>query len=216
MREQPLLSILIPSIPSRFSLAQALVKKLEDQIGDLPVEVCVFTDNKRRSIGLKRDALVQIASGKMLSFCDDDDDISPEYCPEMVAAIRSNHDVDTVVFTQHACIDGKNFSVRFGLEYKVPEQARLLWNGQFKNITRPPWTVCAWKSSLAKKHSFPDTGMDEDWQWIQKLLPEAKTQARIEKVLHTYRFNSATSEGEQTIKARQIAAEKAGTNVQPT
>ena len=57
-KEEILLSILIPSIPSRFEMVRALVEKLELQIGDLPVEILVFLDNKRRSIGMKRDALV--------------------------------------------------------------------------------------------------------------------------------------------------------------
>ncbi len=216
MSEEILFSILIPSIPSRFAMVQKLVEGLEAQIGDAPVEICVFTDNKKRSIGMKREALMQMCNGRFAAFCDDDDIVNPEYVPEIVAAIRFNPDADVIVFTQHCQLDGKKFSVRFGLEYPVPEQARLMYDGNFKDIARPPWHICPWNTKLAKKHHFDNTGMDEDWQWLQKLLPEAVTQTRIDKVLHTYRYDSALSEGDQTIAARAAKekAEKEGTNPQ--
>ncbi len=189
-------------------MAQSLVRSLEAQIGDLPVEFIVLTDNKVKSIGAKREALVQMCSGKMAAFCDDDDVVSPDYCKEIVSAIEQNGEVDTIVFTQHCCLDQKKFSVRFGLEYPVPEQAQIMYDGEFKDITRPPWTCCPWRTSLAKKYHFEDQGFSEDWNWIQLLLKEARTQTRIDKVLHTYRYNSATSEGDQTIQSR-------GEHVQP-
>jgi len=186
-------------------MAQELVSELESQIGNLPVEVLLLMDNKKRSIGAKREALMQVANGRFAAYCDDDDMVSRDYCEEIVSAIRGNPDADVVVFTQRSQINGKSFYVRFGLEYKVPEQAKLLGNGKFKNICRPPWHICPWRTSLGKKHHFDDTGFDEDWRWLQKLLPEAHTQARIKKVLHTYRFDEKISEGDQTIQGRNNA-----------
>ena len=49
-----ILSILIPSIPSRFKLVQKLYKTIEGQIRDREVEILVLIDNKKRSIGAKR------------------------------------------------------------------------------------------------------------------------------------------------------------------
>lgn len=58
-----LLSILIPSIPHRIDKMKRLFERLQEQIGDKNIEVLSFLDNKKRSIGLKRDALVQLARG---------------------------------------------------------------------------------------------------------------------------------------------------------
>ena len=75
----PKLSILIPSIPSRIQDRMIpLYHKLQEQIRKLDnpkdVELLCVIDNKRRSIGYKRESLVYIARGNYLAFVDDDDD----------------------------------------------------------------------------------------------------------------------------------------------
>ncbi len=209
--EPLLLSILIPSIPSRFAKAQALVAKLEAQIGTLPIEVLVFTDNKKRSIGEKREALVQMAQAKMVAFQDDDDDVAPDYCAELIAAIRAHPDVDVVVFQQQCTLDGKQpFVVHFGLEYENEQvsfgDGVMRSANKAADIHRKPWTCCAWRRTLAQQHHFPNSGLDEDWNFIQQLLPYAKTQARVDKILNHYQYNSQTSEGDQTIATRKAGA----------
>lgn len=202
-----LLSILTPSIPSRFEKARALSDRIESQIGDLPVEHLIFTDNKKRTIGDKRQALMQMANGRFAAYLDDDDFPHSRYVPEIVRAIQENPDVDVIVFNQHADLDGAKLTVLFGLEYEN-EQANIGEDGLYADVHRKPFHVCAWRTSLGKKHSFPSTGFDEDWQWVQKLLPEAKSQARIPMVLHTYRYRKELSEGDQTIAARAAAQKK--------
>lgn len=200
MNKEPLLlSILVPTIPSRFAMAERLVKSIEEQIGDLPVELLYLGDNKRRSVGLKRDALIQLAQARFLCFADDDDFLHPNFCSEIVAAIRSNPDVDVVVFNQHATINGKKFTVRFGLEYEN-EQAQMGPDGEYYDIKRPPYHICAWRSALAQKYRAPDRSYGEDWIWIQQLLTEAKTQTRIEAILHTYRYDDRISEAKDPPK----------------
>lgn len=210
MSQEILLSILTPSIPSRFEMMKALSDNILGQIGDLPVQHIILSDNKKMSIGAKREALLQISNSRYLCYLDDDDYAFPYYVKELVSAIEANPDVDVIVFSQHSVINGKKFSVRFGLEYPVPEQAQIMPDGEFIDIKRPPWIVCAWRSSLAKKYHFDTSqGFNEDWLWIQQLLSEAKTQHRIDAVLHTYRYDEKTSEGDQTILARKLAEEAA-------
>lgn len=184
-----LLSILIPGIPSRFSKLKNLICEFQRQIGsDSRVEVLSLIDNKKRSIGMKREALVQASIGRFVAFCDDDDRPRHDYVSELVNAAESNPNVDVIVFNQRAILDGIGFDVRFGLEYEN-EQA----NG-VQDILRKPFHVCAWRSDLAKKYHFPDSMYGEDWEWAKQLVEEAKTQHRIEKVLHEYRFDSKLSE----------------------
>ncbi len=193
-REMILFSILIPSIPSRFGMAQKLVEKLEAQIGDLPVQVVVLVDNKKITVGEKRDALMQICHGKFAAYLDDDDDCSPSYVSEIVAAIRSNPEVDVVVFNQQVFLNQDSpFIVRFGLGYEN-EQTNVNPDGTRANIKRPPYHVCAWNTALAKKYRFQSIQYGEDFLWIKQLLAEAKTETRIDKTLHIYRFSDATTE----------------------
>ena len=76
------LSILTPTIPGREKQLLELTEKIQKQIGDLPVEHLSLCDNRKRSIGAKRQSLVDIAQGKYIAFCDDDDDISDDYVEE--------------------------------------------------------------------------------------------------------------------------------------
>ncbi len=193
MQEELLLSILIPTIPSRFDMARALIEKLEKQIGDLPIEILYLGDSKKRSIGMKRDALVQLAQGRMLVFCDDDDIPQPRYCSEIIKAIRKNPDVDCIVFNQQAILNGNSFCVRFGLEYEN-QQATMGEDGKFCDITRKPFHVCPWRRELAQRYRFDDINYGEDWNWIQQLLVDAKTQYRINDILHTYVFSDSVTE----------------------
>ena len=96
------LSILIPSIPSRFDRMTKLYDKLMKQVQDKPVEILCLIDNKKRSIGLKRDALVQSCKGAYLAFVDDDDDISSDYIDEMLKGCNTGKDI--VCFRQGATI----------------------------------------------------------------------------------------------------------------
>jgi hypothetical protein len=73
------LSILTPAVPSRIFQLQKLCFELEGQIKGLPVEHLALLDNKRRTVGEKRDALLRAARGRYVAFVDDDDDVSDDY-----------------------------------------------------------------------------------------------------------------------------------------
>ncbi len=193
-KEEILLSILIPSIPSRFEMMRKLVAKLEQQIAGLPVEILIFSDNKRRSIGMKRDALVQISNGLFCAFVDDDDDIVPTYAKELVQAIMAHRDADVIAFKQRVFLeDDDPFIVWFGLEYEN-EQAVRDENGKYVDITRKPFQACAWKTELAKSSRFPDLNYSEDSLWLEPLWKKAKFQYKINEILHEYHYRSAVSE----------------------
>jgi hypothetical protein len=52
----PLLSILIPTVPERFDQANALFEKISEQ-NPGRAEILMMSDNRARSIGLKRNSL---------------------------------------------------------------------------------------------------------------------------------------------------------------
>ena len=81
----PILSILIPSITQRITThLLPLVTELERQISQLEnpddVELVVFMDNKRRSIGHKRQGVLDLAKGLFIAYVDDDDKVIENRC----------------------------------------------------------------------------------------------------------------------------------------
>lgn len=188
----PLLSVLIPSIPSRVPLMANLLHKLDDQIGDLPVEVLVLIDNKKRSIGLKRQSLLEEARGKFVAFVDDDDDVMPDYITSIVSAIKKDPDVDVIVFDQLCSFnDSPPVIIRFGIEYKADTQVNLAAEPA---AYRRPWHVMAWRRGLAAQGRFADKMYSEDSAWVDEVAPLATSQTRINKPLIKYRYNDEITE----------------------
>ncbi len=181
------LSILIPSIPSRFERAVKLYSKILAMVGEKDIEVLMLTDNKKRTIGEKREALKNISNGKYFMFVDDDDDIIS--LDEIYEA--AEQDVDVITFKQ-LCFnqDGSEYFVTFGLNNQVEHNTQ---DGKYLDCNRPPFTCCAW-SGWYKKIKFPDINYGEDGVWVWEALPNAISEHHIDKVLHLYQFNSAVTE----------------------
>lgn len=190
---EPLLSILIPSVPNRFSILSQLFSKIESQVNllDNPkdVEILVFLDNKTRSIGYKRESLVHISRGKFLAFVDDDDDVENCYVAEAVKAIRENPSVDVITMKEYVIInDSPRYELTFQLKHPNPYQDV---SAQF---TRPPWHSCFWKREIAQKYHFNDSMYGEDWFWASQLNSEARNSFHIDNFMRTYRFNDKVTE----------------------
>ena len=185
----PLLSILTPSIPSRLQRlgmdCQWLMSQLNEQIGDLPVEHLVLCDNRARSIGAKRQALVDIARGQYITFVDDDDDVSDDYVASLLRAAETGADV--ITFRQRAIYNGLESEVHFGINNQ---------DGQFNpgGITlRAPWHVCAWRRERVEGCLFGESNYGEDIAWCQQSRKRIRTGHHIDRVLHTYRHDAATT-----------------------
>ena len=189
----PELSILIPATPRRvLTHLQPLVQKLEDQISrnERPqdFEVLAFLDNRRRTIGEKRDALVQMSRGKFVAFCDDDDDVSENYIERLGAVIRScNENTSVITFDQRVIVNGVEARCSFSLSHP---------NEPFKPpfFKRNAWHVCAWRGDMARRVRFPASNYGEDWAWAKHLIMDALGEIHINAVLHTYRYDEWVSE----------------------
>jgi len=189
-----LLSVLIPSVFDRN--ASPLCQKLLAQIGDQPVELLVFTDNRKRPLGPKRNVLLDAAQGEFITHLDDDDDVAADYLKEIIATIRQRPDSDVIVFNQQAQLLGYGFGenpyiVRTGIEFEN-EDSKMEGDVRL-DIHRKPWHWCVWRSVLAKSARFPGHTMGEDWHWLQQLIPQVRIQTRIDKVLHYYRYDNRKS-----------------------
>ena len=180
-----ILSILTPTIPGREKQLQALQQKIEAQIGGQPVEHLILSDNRKRSIGAKRQALVDIARGEYIAFVDDDDDISEDYVSSLLGAMESGADV--ITFEQRAIYNGLESKVCFGVNN---QDNAFTPNG----ITlRAPWHVCAWRRDVVAGCLFSEVNFGEDLVWCIQARQRLKTAHHIDKVLHTYRHDAATT-----------------------
>jgi glycosyltransferase involved in cell wall biosynthesis len=175
----PILSILIPTVPERIAQLSALVEKLRAQHSGKIVEILYFGDNRCRTIGAKRNALLQAARGKYVAFCDDDDTVSDDYLSTLLD-IGQAQDVDVISFRQSAIWNGQKSEVHFSIQNG---------NEPFNpgGITkRFPWHSCAWNRGIAQSAVFTEKQWGEDFDWLKQVVGQAKREAHIPRVLHHY------------------------------
>ncbi len=190
-----LFSILTPAVPSRLIHLGKLAGIIGHQIGDAPIEHLILLDNKRRTVGEKRDALLRAARGRYIAFVDDDDMISHDYVHLILQKILK--DPDVITFRQEATVNNLLGEIHFQLGNE---------NEPFKGVPAIPmpltlpvtkrnaWHVCAWRRILAIQSHFPAINYGEDWAFASPLCALARREEHIPKVLHFYRHNSATTE----------------------
>lgn len=182
----PKLSILTPTIPERYIQLKELCKKIALQTSqNEPVEWLNLSDLKNRSIGAKRQALVDIARGDYIAFVDDDDDISDDYVASILDSIKAGADV--ITFRQRAIYNGLESEIVFGIN----NQDEAFNPG---GITlRAPWHVCAWKRGGVAGCLFEESNYGEDLIWCKQARRRVRTAHHIDKVLHTYRHDASTT-----------------------
>jgi hypothetical protein len=198
----PLFSVLILSVPNRIeNLLVPLYNKLMGQLGDAKdVEILCLIDNKVMTIGEKRHYLVATAKGKWIGFLDDDDDIADSYIEDLRTAM-TKYSGDVVAFKQHCTVNGEEFLVDFDLAHGY-EPSTTGSDGKLKDLKRFPYHMCFWRADVAKTTPFRDISYGEDIDWCRRMLMSGKikTQVKINRVLHYYRFSKEESEALKTTK----------------
>lgn len=205
--DRPLWSILIASIPSRKELVSELEECLEAQIGPRPVELITLYDNKWRSVGEKRNALLELAQGQYVSWVDDDDMVSNRYVEAVVNAIpwevygdEPILEPDVICFKQtcthvetgyiERCTYSLKYKYESGRDYDIGTGDPMnsgWWRGK-------PAHTMVWRAEIAKRGRFPDGNFGEDVGWVQQVAKLARTEVQIPEVLYHYSFNPKTSE----------------------
>lgn len=183
------LSILVPTVPSRLdTFYMRIMKQLINQTKERnDVEVISLFDNKKRTIGEKRNNLLDIARGDYLVFIDDDDRISDNYVNEILNSIYTNPNTDCIVFNSITSIDnGPPILCKYGIEFEYGYISTDQWRGK-------PAHTMVYKSSIAKRHKFPIINNGEDVDWVKRACMEIKHQTRIENTLYWYDANYKTT-----------------------
>jgi glycosyltransferase involved in cell wall biosynthesis len=196
------LSILILSLPNRIKSLERLTSNLEEQIGDRQdVEILSLMDNRSYNVSEKRNVLMSLARGSHLTWIDDDDNVSKDYISRITETIENNPEVDVISFDQQCYLEG--IPARVFAKMGNPHQDAVIdpETGVYKDILRPPYHWCIWKSELAKSESFRfgvftlDSHVGEDIDWLQRLYPKVKNSVYLEgEYLHIYTYWKEVSE----------------------
>lgn len=205
VKDVPVLSILMPTIPERYEMFHKLKLKLEDQIRKTNsvhpvlggVEVIVDDSKKFKEggldIGSKRQALLDRATGLYVCFLDDDESISPDYVESLLRLCYKRPDVCT--FSNISKLDNFWCVVKMSIKYNENQQA-------FPGIVlRKPWHICPVLRVHAIKVKFPVSNYGEDWVWFEKVLEYCNSEATTSAILHQYNHSIKVSQSDNVTTA---------------
>lgn len=177
------LSILIASLGRRHKQLQELLDGLMPQVDKFKgnIEVIVYRNNGKQSIGEYRQALLEEAKGRYVCFVDDDDKVPDYYCEEIMNALGKDYVGFKVLLTNNEIERPPVYhSIRYSGWY---QDAR----GYYRGVTH----LNPIKRSIALKGDFRNTnGSGEDEIWAVQVRPFVKTENYIDKFMYYYRHNT--------------------------
>ncbi|MEH7351223.1 glycosyltransferase family A protein [Gottfriedia acidiceleris] len=176
-----ILSILIPTVPERMGYLNRIINELDKQSKTYPVEILVLLENKKRSIGEKRNVLIEQAKGDYVVFIDDDDRIEPNYIELLCSAINETPNVDCIIF---------DVLVNFNNQYsKVCKYGKEFAHGEDDNYYyRKPNHLMCYSKKIASTHKFLNISFGEDDEWGRRVSNDIKIQKRIPSILYYYDY----------------------------
>jgi len=208
MVQQPLLSILIPTVVGREeSLDKFMAKHFGDNVSEFlygdyvikgkSIEVIISKDAKEITIGEKREHLYKKASGIFSWQIDDDDDIAPNAIQLILEAIKSNPEVDCITFEENCQMNGEYYKSNHSINYPdwYGQGSHLLHDGF--HFHRTPFYKDVIKTSIAKSVPFKSVRYEEDHLWSIDLLPHLKTEIHIDSELYYYIYEPKDTPSER-------------------
>jgi hypothetical protein len=155
-------SVLIPTIPGREASLQSLLASIREKVSriapHLRVEYCIAFDNREKSIGRKREELLQNAKGKYMSFIDDDDAITDAYVEDLCETIAGSYHVMR--------LRGQIQQYTFTHSTENSLSERMARGEEF---LRPPNHLNPMMTDVAKLVHFGDAVRGEDLDWTIRL-----------------------------------------------
>lgn len=195
-------SILIPTLEERIPTFNRLMASIQEKhqriCPDLKLEFCIARDNRQKSIGIKRNELLQGAKGKYMSFIDDDDDITDAYFEDALACIRGGFQVCRL----RGQIAQYTFTHSVENTLKTP-----LAKGDV--FLRPPNHLNILLTDVGKLVPFKDAKQGEDLDWTIRL-------AQTGFLKHEYRSDESRIHylyqlGSRTVDSHSLEFQKTAT-----
>lgn len=177
------LSILIPTVPDRLEYLYTLIGRINRQPAHLlnQTEILISSDNRRKSIGQKRNELIASANGEYSIFIDDDDYISDGYLIEIFKGI--NKVVDHVGIAMLFQPDnGAEKLVLCSKDYQWCEKDGIYYRGVQH--------VCAIKTNIARQIKYPEISFGEDSAYSKLITPLIQTEHLITTPIYYYLYRS--------------------------
>jgi hypothetical protein len=155
-------SVLVPTIPGREQSLESLLAGIREKVARLAphlrVEYRVNFDRREKSIGRKREELLQEAQGRYMSFIDDDDQMTDSYIEDLRATIAGGFHVMRL----RGQIQQYTFTHSTEISLTSPMAAGEVF-------LRPPNHLNPMLTDVAKLIHFGDAVRGEDLDWTIRL-----------------------------------------------
>ncbi len=179
-------SILICTLQEREQSFQRLYQKLKKQIQeeglDDKVEILFFLDNREKSIGTKRNALLRQSKGLYINFIDDDDDVHDHYVKMIHEKLK--YRPDCVSLTGIITFNKENPKIFI---HSIQYQTYFQKNGIYY---RPPNHLNPIKRAIGSQFFFPNQSYSEDTDWAMQIAKSGllKTEEIITEPYYFYLY----------------------------
>jgi glycosyltransferase involved in cell wall biosynthesis len=174
------------TVPSRVrNFLPDAIENINKQCQRAETELIYLGDNKRMTVGEKRNWLLDMASGEYVVFVDDDDRLSEDYIDSILEAIKLYPDAACFGVGGHKTHDLTpeclfNFDPSHGKSHKG------LNNGGKRSMNWLPNHICVWKYEYATRVKFPNKSLGEDHHWADEQYRLGYSFVKIDKDLYTY------------------------------
>ena len=179
-----ILSILICSVETeeRQSKLKKLIAELHKQISknyaEEMVEIIVDTDNMIKSVGQKRNDLIEKAQGEFICFIDDDDFVSENYLSSILCHLNSG--IDILLITIQHIENGVN------KPKIIPSLFIDNLNTGEAVLKTNHFHLCPHKKSIARNVLFECVNFAEDMLYSQKMVKHINSSYLINEPLYIY------------------------------
>jgi hypothetical protein len=192
-------TILIPTIPGREEKLKSLIKTINELHAqvcpNVKIKITLGFDNREKTIGAKRQQMLEAAEGKYVSFIDDDDRVTQAYFEDAAACIAGNYD----------CMRLRGQIAQSTFTHSIVTRI----NSPMANhdtFLRPPNHLNPMKTDIAKLVRFRDASTGEDFDWTFKLARVGflRTEYRSDESRIHYIYDL----GERTLSPRVLEAQR--------
>lgn len=191
-------SILIATMQGREESLGRVLRSIQEKIRriapDLRYEVRMEYDSREKSVGSKREKLLQSAQGRYMSFIDDDDDITDHYIEDLWECIKGGYPVMRLYgdMGQYRFVH----TLEFSMTDKMADETMF---------RRPPNHLNPMLTDVAKWVHFEDALRGEDIDWAFRLHNTGilKREYRSDSSRNHYVYNLSYKVTDQTLRNQQ-------------
>ena len=152
------------------------------------MQICILSDNREMSIGLKRNKLMEMAVGDYIAFIDDDDEIGNDYFGQVLGGIEKEQPdvIGLMGVMRWQKSRTKVVNHRF---FHTIKNAR--WWQSSRGYERPPNHLNPIRRDVAIQFPFEDLNHGEDKDWSLRIAEAGvlKREVMVNQPIYYYNFN---------------------------